>query len=125
MNPEKLEQTLRGIVSDLDRDEFIYQLLRAYDLPQASITRLKNGDYNRSENEGEVVWKQKLAFRAETDGDLHGCIDRLESDKTVKRAAPRFIIVTDFESFLAKDTRTGDTTETSLDELPDHGDFFL
>ena len=42
MNLEKLEQAVRDIVAALDREEFIYQLLRAYDLPKASITRLKN-----------------------------------------------------------------------------------
>ena len=128
MNLEKLEQSVRGIVADLDRDEFVYQLLRAYNLPSASITRLKKGDYNRSENPGEVVWKQKLAFRVfdpETDNDLHGCIDRLKTDKIVKRAEPRFVIVTDFESLLAVDTKTSDTIETPFSELADHITFFL
>lgn len=127
MNLEKLEKSVRDIVADLDRAEFVYQLLRAYDLPQASITRLKKGDYNRSKNEGEIVWKQKLAFRVfnkETDGDLHSCIDRLESDKTVKKADPRFIIVTDFNSLLAVDTKTEDSIETPFAELSDHVRFF-
>ena len=48
MNLEKLEQSVRDIVDDLDRDEFIYQLLLAYGQPKASITRLKNGQYNQS-----------------------------------------------------------------------------
>ena len=109
MNLEKLEQTVRDIVADLDRDEFIYQLLRAYDLPKASITRLKNGQYNQSKNDGEVLWKKKLCFRHEAEDDLHECIDRLKSEKSVSKRAPRFVVVTDFERILAFDTKTNDS----------------
>ncbi len=125
MNLEKLEQSVRDIVADLDRDEFIYQLLRAYDQPKASITRLKNGQYNQSKNDGEVLWKKKLCFRHEAEGDLHECIDRLKSDKKVTKHAPRFIIVTDFETLLALDTKTGDTISPPIQELADSFDFFL
>ena len=58
MNLEKLEESVRNIVTNLDQDEFIFQLLRAYDLPKASITRLKSGQYNQSKNDDEVLWKK-------------------------------------------------------------------
>ena len=125
MHLEKLEQSVRKIVAELDESEFIYQLLRAYDQPKASITRLKSGQYNQSKNEGEVLWKKKLCFRNETEGDLHGCIDRLKSDEAVIRQNPRFIVVTDFETLLALDTKTDDTIDTPIKSLADHFDFFL
>ena len=100
-------------------------MLRAYDLPKASITRLKNGQYNQSKNDGEVLWKKKLCFRHAAEEDLHECIDRLKSEKAVTRHAPRFIIVTDFETLLALDTETGDTISPEIDKLADHFDFFL
>ncbi len=125
MNLEKLEEAVRAIVAEIDQSEFVYQLLRAYDQPKASITRLKNGQYNQSKNDGEVLWKKKLCFRQEPDGDLHGCIDRLKSDKNVTKHAPRFIIVTDFETLLALDTKTDDTLHSPIKDLADHFDFFL
>ena len=126
MNIETLQQTIQKLVDDLDTDEFIYDLLRAYELPKASITRLKKGDYNQSKNDDELLWKKKLCFRHESQGgDLHGCIDRLKSDATVIRHAPRFIVVTDFETLLAVDTKTDDTIDTPLAKLADHFDFFL
>ncbi len=125
MNLEKLEDAVRAIVAEIDQSEFIYQLLRAYDQPKASITRLKNGQYNQSKNDGEVLWKKKLCFRHEPDGDLHGCIDRLKSDNNVTKHAPRFIIVTDFETLLALDTKTDDTIDTPVKNLAEHFDFFL
>ena len=125
MNLEKLEQAVRDIVVDIDREEFIYQLLRAYDLPKASITRLKNGQYNQSKNDGEVLWKKKLCFRHEAEEDLHECIDRLKSEKRVAKRAPRFVVVTDFERILAFDTKTNDSLETLIKDLPKHSVFFL
>ena len=55
MNFEKLEQSVLAIVTELDQSEFVYQLLRAYDQPKASITRLKNGQCNQSKNDGKVA----------------------------------------------------------------------
>ena len=125
MNIEKLEQSVRDVVCDLNKDEFIYKLLRAYDQPKASITRLQNGQYNQSKKVGQILWKKKLCFRYEPEGDLHSYIDRLKSDEGVTRHKPRFIIVTDFETLLALDTKTEDTISTPIKELADHFDFFL
>ena len=55
MNLEKLEKAVGAIVTEIDQNEFAYQLLRAYDQPKASITRLKNGQYNPSKSDGEVA----------------------------------------------------------------------
>lgn len=126
MNIEQLEKKIRAITQEnLSADSFIYDLLLAYEQPKASITRLKKGDYNQSKNNGELLWKKKLCFRHEADGDLHGCIDRLKTDDSVVRHAPRFIVVTDFETLLAVDTKTDDTIDTPIVGLADHFDFFL
>ena len=125
MNLETLEKSVRDIVTNLDQGEFIFQLLRAYEQPKASITRLKNGEYNQSKNEGEVLWKKKLCFRHESEVDLHECIDRLKSEKSVTKHAPHFIVVTDFENFIALDTKNEDTLDIPLDRLPSNVDFFL
>ncbi len=125
MNLDKLQQSVRAIVANLDELEFVYQLLRVYDLPKASITRLKNGHYNKSKNTGEILWRKKLCFKHEPEADLHHCIDELKSDEAVTQHKPRFIIVTDFETLLALDTKTDDTIDTPIKNLADHFDFFL
>ncbi|MCP4764445.1 MAG: class I SAM-dependent DNA methyltransferase, partial [archaeon] len=125
MNIEKLENTLEFIVKNLGKNNFIYDLLKAYNLPKASITRLKKGDYNFSENDGEILWKKKLFFREETKDDLHELIDKLSNDSSIQKHHPRFIIVTDFKNFLSIDTSTKDTLDISLNELPQYYDFFL
>jgi len=41
MNIEKLEEKLHTLVSSLNKESFIYDLLQAYGLPKSSITRLQ------------------------------------------------------------------------------------
>ncbi len=125
MDLEKLEETISSLVCNLDEDEFIFSLLRAYDFPKATITRLKNGDRNQSKKPGEVLWKKNLCFTDKPEGDLFTCIDVLRNDPAVKRHHPRFIVVTDYEAFLAVDTKTQDSLDISLTELPKRANFFL
>ncbi|QDV85429.1 DNA methyltransferase [Planctomycetes bacterium TBK1r] len=125
MNIEKLEESVRSLVTKLDEESFIYNLLLAYGQPKASISRLKKGDYNRSDNTGEVVWKKKLAFKHEAMGDLHEAVDKMQNDVAVTKHHPRFIVVTDFETLLAVDTKTDDSLETPIVDLANHFDFFL
>ncbi len=125
MNIEKIETTLQKLVANLIEETFIYDLLRAYRLPKASITRLQKGDYNKSVKPGEILWKKKLFFRKETTRDLHDLIDSMKSDLAITRYHPRFIIVTDFCNLLALDCKTGDTLDIAIKELGKHYDFFL
>jgi hypothetical protein len=125
MNIEKLEVNIQSLVANLSEQSFIYDLLLAYDQPKSSITRLQKGDYNLSKNQGEILWKKKLFFKEEKDTDLHGLIDKLKSDPAITRHQPRFIIVTDYQTLLAVDTRIDDTLDIPVRELAKHFDFFL
>ena len=97
----------------------------AYEQPRSSITCLQKGDYNLSKNQGEILWKKKLFFKIEKEADLHSLIDTLQSDTAITRHYPRFIIVTDYQTLLAVDTRKGDTLDIPIQELAKHFDFFL
>jgi len=125
MNIEKLSENIQSLVMNLAEETFIYDLLLAYELPKASITRLKKGDYNLSKIPGEILWKKKLFFKKETESDLHTLIDKLKSDPTIIKHHPRFIFVTDFQTLLSVDTRTEDTLDIPILDLAKHYDFFL
>jgi len=64
---EKVENNLNKIIANLKKDTFIYDLLIAYQLPKAAISRLKKGDYNLSNISNEIIWKKKLLFHRVTD----------------------------------------------------------
>jgi hypothetical protein len=135
MNTEKLERDLKLLVANLNKTTFIYDLLSAYGQPKASITRLQKGDYNLATFSGDILWKKKLYFRAEEYADLHvleeeqvdlhDLIDTVQKDHAIIKHHPRFMIVTDFETLLAVDTKTNDTLDIPFKKLPKHYDFFL
>ncbi|SCY01583.1 class I SAM-dependent DNA methyltransferase [Desulfoluna spongiiphila] len=125
MNFEKLEADIFSLVTNLDETTFIYDLLRVYGLPKASITRLKKGSYNLSKTSGEILWKKNIFFKKEIDKDLHGLIYELRSDSSILRHTPRFIVVTNFKTLLALDTKTDDTLDIPIIDLVKHCDFFL
>lgn len=121
MNFTQIEENLKTLIAS-DKEEFIYDFLRAYGLPKASITRLKQGTYNVSKNEHEVLWKKRVHFRVEYNEDLHEKITELSEDITHEQ---RFVIVTDFKALLARDTQTKENLDILLKDLPKHYAFFL
>ncbi|WP_430452476.1 class I SAM-dependent DNA methyltransferase [Rhodopirellula europaea] len=125
MNIEKLEETIRDLTRAFDAENFIFDLLLAYELPQASITRLRSGNANLGKDDCDVLAKNRVCYSLDRSADLHGLVDRLKSTARIKSAKPRFVIVTDGEILLASDTQTNDTLETPLRELSKHFDFFL
>jgi hypothetical protein len=122
MNIAQIEINLQNLIKTLSKETFIYELLLAYGLPKASITRLQKGNLNLSKVDGEISWKKKLFFQEEYKDDLHLTISELI--KSIKHQQ-RFVIVTDYNFFLAADTKTGEKLDIELQELPKHFDFFL
>lgn len=122
MNISQIESNLHNLIKSFSKETFIYDLLLAYGLPKASITRLQKGNLNLSKNEGEISWKKKLLFKEEYAADLHATISELTAQ--IKHDQ-RFVIVTDYQIFLAADTKTGEKLDIEISELPKHFDFFL
>lgn len=122
MNIAQIETNLTKLIQSFSKETFIYDLLLAYNLPKATIAKLQNGNLNMSKVEGEVSLKKKLFFKEEFSKDLHLSIT--EALKDLKHNQ-RFVIVTDYKSFLAIDTLTEDKLDVPLNELPKHYDFFL
>lgn len=122
MNIAQIENNLQNLIKNFSKDTFIFDLLLAYGLPKASITRLQNGNLNLSKVQGEVSWKKKVLFKPIENEDLHVAITKCKEETKQEQ---RFIIVTDFKTLLAIDTKTSDTLDIELEVLPSHFDFFL
>lgn len=122
MNIAQIENNLQKLIKDFKKETFIFDLLLAYGLPKASITRLQNGNLNLSKVQGEVSWKKKVLFKPIENEDLHVAITKCKEETKQEQ---RFIIVTDYKTLLAVDTKTSDTLDIELENLPSHFDFFL
>lgn len=130
MNITQITNHLENLLSKLKNtdssSEFIYDLLLAYNIPNASIARLKKGGLNQSTTDGEIAWKTKLFYKSvPTPDNIHEIMDELKVDKGVLKHSPRFIIVTDFVTLLAWDTKMAETLDIPITQLVQHYDFFL
>lgn len=125
MNSIEIERKLNDIVNNLGRDEFIYEFLLAYGISKTSITRLKKGDFNLSKIEGEILYKNKVFFAIEASDRLLIKAEESSKEERIVKQSPRFIIITDFETIIAKDLKTKTNRDFKVAELPRYLDFFL
>ncbi|WP_435357784.1 class I SAM-dependent DNA methyltransferase [Emticicia sp. SJ17W-69] len=128
MNIAQIEQNLQQLITDFDKatpTNFIYDLLQTYDTPKSTIKRLQDGGLNLSKVEGEVAWKKQLFFKAVQNEDLYELFERIKTSERATKHSPRFVILTDYEKLLALDTKTTDSLDIALTDLPKHFDFFL
>ena len=63
MNITQIEKNLQKLIKNFNQETFIYDLLLAYNLPKATVSKLKIGNLNLSKIEGEVSLKKKLFLK--------------------------------------------------------------
>ncbi|WP_088322759.1 class I SAM-dependent DNA methyltransferase [Polaribacter tangerinus] len=125
MNASQIEKNVTALVDNFNKEEFVFDLLKAYGISKTTITRLKKGDFNLSKVEGEVLYKSKMLFKEVASGTLLNTIDELTKNTDALKHNPRFVIVTDYKTLLAKDIRTGLALDTPILEIHKHFGFFL
>lgn len=125
MTIAQIESNLQELIENFTPQTFAFDLLLAYGSPKAAIARLEKGDLNQLELKGELTHRKQLFFKVAPSNALHALIDELANDQKVSKNTPRFIIVTDYETLLAVDTKTKDTLDIKLLDLTKHYDFFL
>ena len=124
MTIAQIENNLNNLIETFTKENFIFNLLLAFGEPQATITRLQKGELNQLESKGELHHRKKVFFKVVND-DLHLVIDKLRKDIEKDKQKPRFIIVTNYDTFLAYDTKTTDTLDINIQDIAKHYDFFL
>ncbi|HFI0301152.1 TPA: class I SAM-dependent DNA methyltransferase [Streptococcus suis] len=114
-----IEDKIQQLLEDgYDQASFIYEFLSFYDIPKATITRI------RKDQSGEI--KNKLYFKTvPTEKSVVAGVAEIEEAIKDKKSQPRYIIVTNFVDFAAKDTKTFDTLQIPFKDLPTYADFFL
>ena len=122
MNYTEIETKVKDLMDNYSKETFVYDLLLIYNLPKASVTLLKKGDYNFSEIDGEISWKKKLYYKEIEDDNLDDTFDEL---LTKIKNDQRFVIVNNFKNIIAYDTKTSDRIDFEFNDFPAHYDFFL
>lgn len=126
INLVTLQENLENLGQTFSRQSFIFDLLAVYELPRSTISLLSKNPSKLSGKEDQVILKNKVLFHITTlEEDEHVAIDALQKDKNSYKFNPRFIIVTDFVTFLAIDTKTKETLDIQIEDLGKHYAFFL
>ena len=125
MNIAQIENNLQQLIKSFKKTTFIYDLLLAYDTPKSTITRLQKGGLNLSKIDDEIAWKKKLFFKTAFDENPHDLFEKVRKNDRANKHSPRFIVVTDYKTLLALDTKTKDTLDIPILEIAKHFDFFL
>lgn len=125
MNSHEIEHNVKKIFEKFSNEAFLFDLLLAYGISKASVTRLKSGDFNLSKIDGEIIYKKKVFFKVEKADKLLSSIESLSKDERIVKHQPRFAILTDFQNLVAKDLKLGKTLDILINDLPKHYAFFL
>lgn len=125
MNSSEIEHNVNRIFEKFSKEEFVFDFLLAYGISKTSVTRLKKGDFNLSKVNGEVLYKNKIFFKEEDSNSLLSTIDSISKEERILKHRPRFVVVTDYETIVAKDLRLKRNLDIPLQDLPKHYAFFL
>lgn len=105
--------------------DVIFELLAAYGRSASAITKLRSGTLNLAEDkDNDVLQRGVVYFRHISDGNLISAVDSLDKDPLVVRYYPRYLIATDYEQLVAKDTKKGTTLDIKLRDIDRNVDFF-
>ena len=66
MNITQIEKNVSKLIKNFNKESFIYDLLLAYDIPKATVAKLKVGNLNLSKVDGQetksILWKPLNLF---------------------------------------------------------------
>jgi hypothetical protein len=126
VNQAKIFEQLEQLTSELNREEFIYGFMTAFNFPKATITQVRQGGArNVAKEDGHVALKNKLYYQSVPSEELDAVFDMRIADSATAKNKIRFVITTDFVRFLAWDTLSKERLDIELDELHSNYGFFL
>ncbi|MBI0533063.1 class I SAM-dependent DNA methyltransferase [Sphingomonas sp. TX0522] len=135
MNTIQIEESLELLVQDVASGacplhELPFRLMEAYDASRNEVNKL-----GMKQPAGlvstDVLWPKKMLYRPAVAGDVQATVDALRSSLIGKKGAaaknaPRFIVSTDGDEFLAIDTKTGESPSFDrLADLPVNYDYLM
>lgn len=118
-----IEPKLTEIINRSSHEEFIFDFLMTYEIPKSSIDRIRKWELNKLDQTWEFIIRKKVHFQY-SKIDLYASIDAIKNSIVTSKNKPRFVIVTNFEKFLAFDSKIWDSLDIEFNKLDKHYDFF-
>lgn len=119
----------RNVAEIANRESYnkdvIFELLAAYGRSASAITKLRSGALNLAlDKDNEVLQRGVVYFKHVSNGNLLSIVDSLDQDPLVVRYNPRYLIATDYDQLVAKDTKKDTTLDIKLRDIDRNVDFF-
>lgn len=135
MNTIEIEKQLDLLVADVSAGncslhEFPFRLMEAYEASRNEVNKLRM-KHPEGLVDSDILWPKKLLYRAAKKGEVQNTVASLKASLIGKKGraaknAPRFVMSTDGEEFLAVDVKNDETPSFDrLAELPVNYDFLL
>ena len=135
MNTIEIEKQLDLLVADVSAGicslhEFPFRLMEAYEASRNEVNKLRM-KHPEGLVDSDILWPKKLLYRAAQKGEVQATVASLKATLVGKKGraaknAPRFVMSTDGEEFLAVDLKNDETPSfDKLTELPVNYDFLL
>lgn len=119
----------RNVADIANRESYnkdvIFELLAAYGRSASAITKLRSGALNlATDKDNDVLQRGVVYFKHVNNGNLLSIVDSLDQDPLVVRYNPRYLIATDYDQLVAKDTKKDTTLDIKLRDIDRNVDFF-
>lgn len=135
MNTIEIEENLDQLVAEVTAGscplhDFPFRVMEAYEASRNEVAKLRM-KHPESLVVSDIIWPKKLLYRAAAPGKVQNTIASLQASLIGKKGAaaknaPRFVMSTDGEEFLAVDLKSGETPAFDrLEQLPVNYDFLL
>jgi hypothetical protein len=128
---EALEQLAQDVASGAcSLHDFPFRLMEAYDASRNEVAKLRM-KHPAGLVASDVLWPKKMLFRPADAGGVQDAVEALKASLVGKKGAaaknaPRFLISTDGDEFVAIDTKTGETPGFDrVADLPVNYDYLL
>lgn len=126
MNPAEISAALNELAGKAyDPVSFPFDFASATDNNPATIAKLRNGSFNKSDLCGGVLMNQKFHFVPAMPGMVSAALDQLRSSKRTLKHKPAILITTDGVEIAAQHPKSGDTLYCAYSELGDRFGFLL
>ncbi|WRH77257.1 MAG: DNA methyltransferase [Sphingobium sp.] len=135
LNTIQIEEELDQLVFDVSAGtvslhDFPFRLMEAYQASRNEVSKLRM-KHPEGVVSTDILWPRKLLYRPAAPGQAQAALEALKASQAgIKAAAaknaPRFLVSTDGEEFVAVDTKTGETPDfDELSKLPVNYDFLM
>ena len=120
---EDIGRKLKSLRSDVDHFNFLFSFLRAFNFPEATISRVKLKIKGGSSNHRTFI-KNKLLFISTDKANLARIFESLQ-EQGLSKVKSRFIVIVNDSFFYGFDLLTEDALVCHKNDLYKYVDFFL